>query len=209
MVFKRRDRPPLSHRLRAAVYPRKGWTRAAEYIGMRVRRIPDTPHRIALGFACGAFASFSPFFGLHLLYAFGLARLVRGNALAALIGTVVGNPLTFPVIAALSMALGRRILGAGATGRDFGRIVEAFRQAGEGLWAGLLSVFGLAHADWAKLAAFGQDVLLPYFVGGLLPGLVAAIASYYAVRAVVAAYQAARRARLAARRGATPLRDGG
>ena len=42
---------PCSTRIREAVLPRRGWRRGIEYLGHRVRRLPDTPHRIALGFA--------------------------------------------------------------------------------------------------------------------------------------------------------------
>ncbi len=49
-------------------------------------------------------------------------------------------------------------------------------------------------------------MIWPYFVGGLLPGMVAAIASYYLVRPLVAAYQAGRRARLLAKAKARLLR---
>jgi uncharacterized protein (DUF2062 family) len=199
MVFRRRDRPPFVDRARDFVYPRSGWRRALEYVGHRVRRIPDTPQRIALGFACGVFASFSPLFGLHFFYAAFLAWLVGGNVVASLVGTFAGNPLTFPLIASVSMALGRRILGYGGSGRDFGRVTDAFKQGGEGLWQGLKSLFGYGEPDWNKLAAFFTDVLWPYFVGGLLPGLVAAVASYYVTLPLIAAYQAARRQRLADR----------
>lgn len=199
MVFRRRDRPAFLVRVRETIYPRRGWRRALEYIGHRVRRIPDSPHRIALGFSCGVFVSFSPLFGFHFFYAMFLAWLLRGNVLASLIGTVAGNPLTFPIIASTSLALGRRILGYGATGRDFGRITDAFTEAAEGIWEGVLSLFGLGEAEWHKVAAFFTDIIWPYYVGGLLPGLVAAIASYYLTRPVIAAYQAARRKRLAER----------
>jgi len=201
MVFRRRDRPVFLVRLRETLYPRRGWRRAFEYIGHRVRRIPDSPHRIALGFSCGVFVSFSPLFGFHFFYAMFLAWLLRGNVLASLIGTVAGNPLTFPLIASTSLALGRRILGYGATGRDFGRITDAFAGAAEGIWDGVLSLLGHGEAEWHKVAAFFTDILWPYYVGGLLPGLVAAIASYYLTRPLIAAYQAARRKRLASRKG--------
>ena len=46
---------------------------------------------------------------------------------------------------------------------------------------------------------FVEDVIWPYLVGGLLPGLVAAIASYYVTRPLVAAYQMRRRSRMLAR----------
>lgn len=199
MVFRRRDQPSLLTRLRETVLPRGGWRRGLEYLGHRVRRLPDTPHRIALGFACGVFSSFTPFFGLHLLLAIALARAVRGNVLASLIGTIAGNPLTFPFIASLSLWLGRRVLGHGATGRDFSRLSDAFSQAADGIWSSLLSLVGLGHSHWAQLVPFFRDVLWPYFLGGLGPGLLAAAASYYLTRPLIAAYQLRRRAKMLAR----------
>jgi hypothetical protein len=199
MVFRRRDRPPLLQRARLFFFPQGGWRRALEYVSHRLRRIPDTPHRIALGLACGVFVSFTPAYGLHFLLAAGLAWAIRANVIAAVIGTFFGNPLTFPLIASVSLALGRRILGYGATGRDFSRVDVAFGQAADGLWRGLKSLFGYGAADWDKLAVFAAEVLWPYFVGGLLPGLVAGTLSYHLARPLVAAYQAARRNRLAAR----------
>ncbi|TPE52465.1 DUF2062 domain-containing protein [Amaricoccus solimangrovi] len=196
MVFKRRDKPPVLVRLREWVYPRRGYRRGIEYLGHRVRRLPDTPHRIALGFACGAFISFTPLFGLHLVCGVGLAWLLRCNVMASLIGTLVGNPLTFPFIAGLSLTLGRRILGHGVSGRDFGRIAEAFSQAASGLWESSLSLFGFGHPQWQKLSLFVYDMAWPYMVGGLLPGIVTGIASYYMVRPIVTAYQARRRTRM-------------
>lgn len=195
MVFRRRDRPPLLTRLREMVLPRGGWRRGLEYLGHRVRRLPDTPHRISLGFACGVFSSFTPFFGLHLLLALVLARALRGNVVASLIGTLVGNPLTFPVIASASLWLGRRMLGYGATGRDFSRLSDAFAQAADGIWSSLLSLVGLGHSHWAQLVPFFRDVLWPYFLGGLGPGLLAAVVSYYLTRPLIAAYQLRRRTR--------------
>lgn len=199
MVFKRRDRLPWSARMREAVLPRTGWRRAVEYLAHRVRRIPDTPHRIALGFACGAFVSFTPLFGLHVFAAVAVAWAIRANVFAALVGTAIGNPLTFPFIASLSLALGRRMLGDGGSGRDWGRVSESFEQAGEALWQGALSLVGRGTADWDKLGLFVTDVIWPYTVGGLLPGFVVATASYYAIRALVGGYQAARRLRLGER----------
>jgi uncharacterized protein len=194
MIFKRRDKPPLLSRIRHAFVPRTGWRRGIEYLGHRVRRLPDTPHRIALGASCGVLASFTPFFGLHFILAALLAKLVRGNFLASLIGTAVGNPLTFPFIASLSLGIGRRILGYGATGRDFSRITDAFEQFFVGLWEAFASIFGHGSPHWGKLTLFVRDVMWPYFVGGVGPGLVAAAATYFLARPVIAAYQARRRA---------------
>ncbi|MFT3973676.1 MAG: DUF2062 domain-containing protein [Amaricoccus sp.] len=196
MVFKRRDRPPLGTRLREFVAPRGGWRRSIEYLGHRVRRLPDTPHRIAIGFAAGVFASFTPLFGLHVVLAAGLARLVRGNMLAGLLGTVVGNPITFPFIASSSLWLGRQIIGFGATGRDFDRVSDAFSQAAAALWQSTLSLAGLGVSQWGRVVPFLRDVFWPYLVGGIAPGLAAAVASYYLLLPLVTTYQLARRKRM-------------
>jgi hypothetical protein len=107
------------------------------------------------------FAVFSPFFGLHFFYAALLAWIARGNVLASLIGTFFGNPITFPIIASISMPLGKRILGHHPSGRDYARISESFGQAGQGLWDGIRSLFGYGEPHWEKLAVFAQDMILP------------------------------------------------
>ena len=213
MVFKRRDKPPLLSRLREMMLPQKGWHRGIEYLSHRVKRLPDTPHRIALGVACGVYVSFTPFFGLHFVLAAALAKLLRCNILASLIGTAFGNPVTFPFIASAALSVGRRILGYGVTGRDFGRVYDAFNQFFAGLWQSVLSLFGHGEAQWGRLTIFLRDVFWPYCVGGILPGLAAATACYFLCRPVIAAYQTRRRAKLLARikaqRAADPSRREG
>jgi uncharacterized protein len=199
MVFKRRDKPPFLYRMREIVYPQKGWRRGLDYLGHRVRRLPDTPHRISLGMAIGVFTSFTPLFGLHFILAAVLARLVRGNILAALIGTAFGNPLTFPFIASISLKTGRAIIGHGPTGNNVEMLAQAFKQFFMGLWESLLSIGGYGNAQWTQLTSFLQDVFWPYLVGGLGPGLIAGFVSYLLCRPIVAAYQARRRALLTAR----------
>lgn len=66
-MFKRRTPLSFWQWFKEGFYPRSGWRRVINYTSYRLKRLPDTPHRIALGFACGAFASFSPLFGLHFL----------------------------------------------------------------------------------------------------------------------------------------------
>ncbi len=189
--------------------PRGGWRRAIEYIGYRIRRLPDTPHRISLGLACGVFISFTPLFGLHVLCAIALAWLLRANALAGVFGTLAGNPLTFPFIASVSLSLGRLILGHGLTGRDFDRIAAAFGEALAGLWQSFLSFFGVGAPQWQKLALFTHDIFWPYLAGGFLPGLISAIAAYYVTRPLIAAYQSRRRGARARRKIARPAPQGG
>jgi uncharacterized protein (DUF2062 family) len=175
MIFRRRARRPLFRRIRDLVSPPKGWRRGFTYVGRRVQRLPDTPHRIAIGFACGVFASFTPFFTLHFVVAALCALAVRGNVLASALGTLVGNPLTFPLIAGSALTVGNWLVGSSIDPDRFN--------------------VGMVFRD---LDRFLDRVFVPYLVGGVLPGLLAALAFYLALRPVVAAYQNRRRLKLMA-----------
>ena len=84
MVFKRRERRSIGEIVGRSLYPRGGWVRAFEYVGHRVRRLPDTPEKISRGIWAGVFAAFTPFYGLHFVIAAVIAKLMRGNILASL-----------------------------------------------------------------------------------------------------------------------------
>ena len=196
MIFRRREKPSFWARVREFVYPRKGFWRGIDYIHKRVRRLPDSPHRIALGFACGAFVSFTPFFGFHFVLAALCAWVLRANIIAALFGTAVGNPITFPFISAVSLWLGRWMLGRHWEGSDFEAVAEGFSRAFEGLWLGLKGWFNGTPPEHG-VDLFVADVFLPYLIGGILPGLATAAACYWIIGPLVAAYQERRRRRLA------------
>ena len=205
MIFKRRDKPPFWDRLRELLYPRKGFWRGMDYIHKRLHRLPDSPHRIALGFACGAFVSFTPFFTLHFFVAAGFAWALRGNILASIFGTAVGNPLTFPLIATGSLWLGRALLGRGGGESNFEAVTHAFAEAFNSLWATTQSWFGYGPSMLDGLLLFLDDVFLPYLIGGIGPGLICAVICYWTIGPIVAAYQERRTKKLAAQ--ATRVRE--
>jgi hypothetical protein len=171
-MFKRRIPLPFHKRAGAFIWPRGGWRRSGAYVAHRLRRMPGPPYRIAAGFASGAAISFTPFIGLHFVLAAALALLVRGNVIAAAIGTVVGNPWTFPFIWLWTYSLGRWVLGGGQTlkvnpeGISFQHIVE--------------SPF---------------EVLLPMIVGGVPTAVVAWFVFFWPLQSSVAGYQKARQRR--------------
>src|SRR5262245_490829 len=107
-MFRRRDRLTLSQRVRAFVWPRAGWWRSSKYVVYRVRRLPGSPARIALGFACGAFVAFTPLFGLHYLLAMVVAWLLRGSIVAAFLGANLG--WFYPLVLFWAYDLGTRII---------------------------------------------------------------------------------------------------
>lgn len=196
MVFKRRDRRPALKAMREFLWPRGGWARAFHYVRHRVNRLPDQPHRIARGIFAGVFVSFTPLFGLHFLSAALVALVLRGNVLAALLATFIGNPLTFPVIAVSAMKLGKWMLGRRHGPEEPEYLGQTFLAAGEDLHHNFLALFTADKMYWGGLVRFFHDVWLPYLVGGLLPGVAAGVLCYYLSLPIVEAYQTRRRARL-------------
>lgn len=93
------------------LYPRGGWTRAFHYLKHRVRRLPDSPERIARGIWAGVFSACTPFYTLHFVVAYLMGRIIRGNILAALMSTFFGNPLTYLPIGLSALKIGNFLLG--------------------------------------------------------------------------------------------------
>lgn len=193
MVFKRRDRLGWWAWLREQVYPRGGFKRATRYVVHRMRRLPDQPHRVARGVFAGSFIGFLPLPGLQFLAAWGAARLIRGNVLAALLGTFNTNPVTTPFFAVVAMSLGHWILGIEAP-LNAEYIGKAFANAGSDLWFNILSIFGPEKAKWDGLIQFWNEIYLPYFIGALGPAVVISAVAYYLTIPLVTAYQKARAA---------------
>lgn len=197
-MFRRRTPRRWPELLRESVAPKRGWRRAALYVVHRLRRLPDPPHRVARGVFSGILVSFTPLFGIHLLFGAALAWAIRGNVLAALLATFVGNPLTFPLIAALSIEIGYRILDIDG-GMSVGHVLAAFSGAWLDLWDNLRAVFTATPTHWARLDDFFRSVFLPYLVGGLGPGLLAGIMGYWMTLPIVTAYHHRRERRRMAR----------
>ncbi len=131
-MFRRRNQPTLGHKILGFVWPEIGWRRATAYTLHRLGRMPGTAFSIAGGFACGAAMSFTPFVGLHFVLSAILAWSIRANIIAAIIGTAVGNPWTFPFIWTWLYQTGNWMISAGAGhvetpafGEIFGNMLEA------------------------------------------------------------------------------------
>lgn len=66
------------------------YIRRLKYYILRTLRMQNSDHRIALGFAVGFFPCWYPTFGIDLLLAPLLARLVRGNIPSAFLAATAG-----------------------------------------------------------------------------------------------------------------------
>jgi uncharacterized protein (DUF2062 family) len=193
VVFKRRDPLSWSAWLREQIYPRGGFKRAIRYVVYRMRRLPDQPHRVARGVFAGFFIGFLPLPGLQFLAAWGAARLVRGNVLAALLGTFNTNPVTTPFFAVLAMSLGHWIMGIEAP-LNARYIGHAFAEAGHDMWFNFLALFGPQKTQWDGLIQFWQEIYVPYLIGAIGPAVIISAIAYYITIPLVEAYQKARAA---------------
>lgn len=197
-MFKRRKPKTYGQLASDMIYPRGGWLRASTYVIHRLRRLPDQPHRIGRGIAAGTFISFTPLFGFHFVGGAACAWMIRGNILAALLATFVGNPITLPFIAFLSVSLGRTILGIDG---DISAhiIISEFGRAGSELWHNMRIIFGPEPVHWDNLIRFFYELYLPYMVGGIISGLVVSTAAHYMTVPVIKAYHRRRAKQMAER----------
>ena len=170
MLFKRRDSESMAERLRVHLWPRRSWARSSRYIAYRLRRLKATPHAIALGFAVGAFWAVTPFFGVHVALAVAIAWVLGGSMVAAILGTFLGNPLTYPLFWYTTYEMGTLMLGSDA------------ERPGD-------LPATLADGSVAQL----WPIIKPMSLGAIPIGIAVAVLCYFVVKPIVEAYQERRR----------------
>lgn len=188
MLFKSMRVLTVAERLRLALWPRRSWSRSIRYVLLRLKRLPSSPHKIALGCAAGVFAVFTPFLGVQLLLAGTLSLIFRGSVLASFLASFVGNPLTYPVIWFATFNLGNVLLGGTASAQ----LVD-LRGKASALGDGVVA---LSPGAMATAAESLWPVLKPMVVGSVPLGGLAAAGAYVGVRRLIGVSQARKRARL-------------
>ena len=191
-----RRRKPLStfSQMRSVLWPARGFRRLFSYLFQRIIRLPGTPASIAIGFASGVAASFTPFLGFHFIIGGALAMLFRGNILASAIGTFFGNPWTFiliwladyetgiSVIHSLGYGSGLRVLSIEELGEVMGQVMQFMSFSGT--------------LEWADLAVDFKQVFTPMLIGGIVLGSVAWVVSFLLTFWVVKVWRVHRAKRL-------------
>jgi len=177
-MFDRRKKPGIFTRLRGFVWPHAGWNRSTKYVFHRLARLPGTAYSIAAGFACGAAISFTPFVGLHFVISAIFAWIIRANILSSAVGTVVGNPWTFPFIWLWIYKAGTWMDPApdGMAAPDFPSLF------GEMMNAAL-------NLDMIYLVETAWPVWWPMLLGSLPTAVVVWFLFYWPLKPLIAAYQ--------------------
>lgn len=96
----RNQKLPLPMRLR----------RVLQYHALKLAKIRATPHQIALGLASGFFAAFLPILPAQFILSVILASLLGGNRGAAIIGTLISNPINTIPLHMLYYQIGKNLV---------------------------------------------------------------------------------------------------
>ena len=112
MLFKQRKKIDFISKILNYFWPKNGWGRLFKYTTLRIKRLPGSPHSIALGFTFGIAAAMTPLFGLHFVIGILLAWVFGASIFASIIGNFIGNPWTFPFICLLNLKIGSYFYGS-------------------------------------------------------------------------------------------------
>ncbi|MEO0989872.1 MAG: DUF2062 domain-containing protein, partial [Pseudomonadota bacterium] len=74
-----------------------------------------------------------------------------------------------------------------------------FAEAWRDIWFNLKAIFTPDRADWSDFLIFWNEVIFPWFIGGLIPGTLAGLIAYHLSLPVISAYQTRRAQRRALR----------
>lgn len=140
-------------------------------IPRRLTRIPDSPHEIAKAFAVGVFIGILP--GMGALWALLAAIVFRLSKAATILGTLTTNPWTVAPIYIASYRVGKWLL-------QYETAID---------WKVLYQF----NTGWTQ--ELGK-AFPPVVLGGLVLGLIVAIASYGIVYFLLSRYKRVRMKRL-------------
>lgn len=157
-----------------------GWERTFKYWTHRISRLPGSKYAISAGIAFGASVSFTPFVGLHLILAGFLAWVFRANILASAIGTLVGNPWTFPFIWLWIYQLGVW-MGMGGVPDDVKEL-----QFSE-LFGNILTA--LLNFDANYFVKFAWPIFGPMLLGAIPTGIAAWLGFYVLSKSIIESTQ--------------------
>lgn len=151
------------------------WSKQKRYWLAKIKRLKGTPQSVAKGIACGVAVSFTPFVGAHFVLAMSSAWILRGNVVAAALGTAFGNPWTFPFIWISVLYTGKKMLGRGYEGIADVNFTTLFSNAFKAVVNFDFSVF------WSDI----WPILYPMIVGCVPYVLISWWLSYIPIRNIL------------------------
>jgi len=167
------------HHFQEWLWPSMGLKRFGRWLFYKIIRHGKSAHALALGFAFGTFASFTPFIGFHMALTLLLCWIFRASYVAGALGTLVGNPWTATPIWLGTYNLGHWVLQS-STKRALPESIT------------------LEHL-WSNLQYYTENYFLPMTVGGVILGTVFGLIFYYPLRFHIEKWRHDRHTRLHAK----------
>ena len=156
--------------------------RFGSYIYYKAVRTGGTPDYAARGWALGMFIGCVIPFSFQLIISIPLSFLLKCSKVGAVLGTLITNPVSILFIYPMQCYVGSKITGGSLT-------LEAARNA--------MKVV-LQEQSWEALLKLGSDLLIAFFAGGLLLGVILTPITYIVVYQAVVRYRKFREHRRAA-----------
>lgn len=173
-------RPPRSRTLPLGRQKDKSWwgktKRFTRLLYLKVLRIQASPHNIAMGLAAGVFVGLLPVLPFQIVLAVSLAFLLKGNKIAAALGTWVSNPLNWVPFYLLFYHVGNTILPFEAP------------------------PFDPQNLEIAQMLDAGWKLFAVMMLGGVIVATPSAIASYFLTVKVITMYRKKKAERAAQKR---------
>lgn len=149
------------------------YIRLLKFFYIKVLRSKGTPHTAALAIAIGLFVGCLLPIGTQTIPAILLAFIFRTDKLLAFIGTLITNPYTVVFLYPIFCFIGSLLLGSHLT---FAYIEKA--------------TIGIIHSfSWDALLGLGEELVISYFIGGFIFGVVSGVAGYLITYSLVYKYK--------------------
>ena len=141
--------------------------RLTKYYFLRVMRLKEEPHELALGMAIGIFSGMLPILPFHIALAVALALFLKASKVTAAIGCLASNPFNWYILYLLNYRIGAFILRFSEDNKGFSSLMESLRTI-EGHWELIL-----------KIVFSSGNILAAFIIGGIIMGTIASIPSYF------------------------------
>jgi len=148
------------------------------FIKFRILHVNDAPQPIARGIAIGVFFAYLPLLGLQMILAFFFATWFKANKIIALMSTWISNPLTAMIIFYPSYRVGRFIASwfQQKPELDAEQLEEILHEQ-LSFWEMISNLFSYDY--WKRIAGVFARIGLETCLGGVILGLLVALASYW------------------------------
>ncbi|WP_438350471.1 DUF2062 domain-containing protein [Paenibacillus sp. FA6] len=150
--------------------------RKLKYNCLKLLRIKQSDHQVVVGFIAGFFHCWFPTFGLGLLISVGLAKLLRGNLVAALIAGTFGTVI-WPLLFYLNYVTGTIVMSLFSSPLiQLDEVIE-------------IPITELGYSESAHQYSKLGNMSLYFIEGSIINSILFSVISYFILRFILKRYR--------------------